>query len=91
MGGIPKAEFDRFVDELMPDDESLLTVDDIAQLIVKVRAFIDQYDVADEQKAEFATRLLQPVFRAAELTPVERQEIMNKWAAAFGVEIDFLH
>ena len=85
----PIADFERFVDDLLPDDEALLTVDDIARLISRLRAFFDRYTMTDAQKAAFAEQLLNPVLRSTTLTPAERRDVMEKWASAFGVEIEW--
>ena len=84
-------DFERFVDELLPDDDALLTVDDCARLLQKLRAFMDRQRIPDKQKAAFADALLDSVLQTRTLSPSERQQVMETWAAAFGVETEWHH
>jgi len=81
--------FEQFLDDVMPDDDELITTDEMSDFFVKVREFLAAQHMPQELQIELAQLLLNPLLKA--LPREERIRLAPTWVAAFGWKSELLH
>ena len=78
-----------YVDGLRPTDDgnTLITVDQVAEILVKLRYFLERERVPQRVREDLADAIVTPLITAGGLTPAERDDVQRKLSAAIGFKV----
>ena len=90
--------FERFIDELIPDDDGFSPIDGVAEVLRQVGRWLAEHEVAMDQRATLAQLVIEPWLRQQAsislkdgsripITGHERLEMKRKWSEAIGFDI----
>ena len=84
-----REQFEAFIDELLIDDDEMLTVDQVADLCSRVREYLVEQDAPAAFQAQLADVFIRPFLTMEGVPEAERAEIQRTWAAALGVDVEW--
>lgn len=80
--------FEHFVDELLPEDDRFLTMDDIAAVLRRTREFLaEENDVPPDYQRELLESIIRPWLNGRGFQGTERADAKRKWSEAVGFDL----